>query len=57
MEAKKAIVIANGEKKAAIIQKTVEGPVTNEVPASIVQRHRNGRVIIDKQAAYLISNR
>lgn len=57
MEAKKAIVIASGEKKAAIIQKTVEGPVTNEVPASIVQRHRNGRVIIDKQAAHLISNK
>jgi glucosamine-6-phosphate isomerase len=57
MEAKKAIVIANGEKKAKIIQKTVEGPVSNEVPASIVQRHRNGSVIIDNQAAYLISNR
>lgn len=57
MEAKKAIVIANGEKKAPIIQKVIEESVTNEVPASIVQRHPNGFVIIDKQAAYLTSNR
>lgn len=57
MEAKKAIVIANGEKKAKIMQKVLEEPVTNEVPASIVQRHPNGYVIIDKQAALLTSNK
>jgi glucosamine-6-phosphate isomerase len=57
MEAKKAIVIANGEKKAPIIKKVIEGSVTNDVPASIVQRHPNGFVIIDKQAADLTSNR
>lgn len=57
MQAKKAMVIANGEKKSNIIQKVLEESVTNEVPASIVQRHPNGWVIIDKQAAYLTSNR
>ena len=57
MQAKKALVIANGEKKARIIKNVLEEPVTNEVPASIVQRHSHGWLIIDKQAAHLTSNR
>ena len=45
------IIVANGRSKAAIIKKTVEGNVTNEVPASFIQNSRNGIVIIDKEAA------
>ena len=51
MTAKKVILIANGAHKAPIIKKALTGPVTNAVPASILQRHSNCFVIIDAAAA------
>jgi glucosamine-6-phosphate isomerase len=51
MEAKKLILLANGAKKAEVIQKAVEGKVSNDFPASIVQLHPNCEVIIDNEAA------
>jgi len=45
MQAKKVILIANGPKKLDIIQKAVNGPVTPEVPASILQFHPDFTVI------------
>ncbi len=50
-EAKTAIVIAAGEKKSQIIQKIVEGPVTEQVPGSIMQTLNHGLVIVDQAAA------
>jgi glucosamine-6-phosphate isomerase len=52
--ARKAILIANGQKKAAIIQKAVQGPVHVDIPASIIQEHLNGWVMLDEEAASLI---
>lgn len=54
-ESRKAILIANGEKKAAIIHKAVQEPVTNQVPASIIQQHKNGWVMIDEAAGNYLS--
>lgn len=51
MNAKKFLIVANGRSKADIIKKTVQGEVTNEVPASYIQNCENGIVIIDKEAA------
>jgi glucosamine-6-phosphate deaminase len=51
MAAKKVILIANGAHKASILKKALTGPVTNAVPASILQRHSNCFVIIDAEAA------
>lgn len=56
MNAKKVFLIANGSKKAEVIKKTIEGPVTESFPASIMQQHNNGFVLIDKEAASLLSN-
>jgi glucosamine-6-phosphate deaminase len=50
-EAKTTIVIASGEKKSAIIQKVVEGPVTEHVPGSIMQTLKHGLIILDEPAA------
>lgn len=50
-EAKTTIVIASGEKKSAIIQKVVEGPVTEQVPGSIMQTLSHGLIILDEGAA------
>lgn len=50
MKAKKILLIVNGEDKADALAKSVYGPVTPEVPASILQFH-NDVVIVADQAA------
>ena len=50
MQAKKVIMIANGRNKADIIKKAFTGPVTPEVPASILQMHPDFTLIADKDA-------
>ena len=55
MNSKKVIVIANGNKKAPVIKQAIEGPVSNLFPASIIQKHENGYVMIDDDAASLIN--
>jgi galactosamine-6-phosphate isomerase len=54
MQTKKVILQANGVKKAVVIQQTVEGTVTADFPASIMQHHANSFVLIDEDAASLL---
>lgn len=56
MEARKAILIANGSKKAEVMRKAIEEHVTPDMPASIMRRHPNGEVILDKEASSLLSH-
>ncbi|HRO71280.1 MAG TPA: glucosamine-6-phosphate deaminase [Chitinophagaceae bacterium] len=51
LDSRKAILIANGNKKASVIKKTIEEQITNDFPASIMQSHPNGFVMIDEEAA------
>lgn len=51
MAAEKVILIVDGAHKADILYQTVHGPVTKEVPASILQNHPNCYVITDSAAA------
>lgn len=51
MEAKRVILLAWGERKSNIIQASVEGPVTNQVPASFLQEHNNATFVLDKAAS------
>ena len=51
MEAKRVILMAWGERKANIIKASVEDEVTNKVPASYLQEHRNATFVLDKAAA------
>jgi glucosamine-6-phosphate deaminase len=50
-QAKRIIVMAWGEGKARIIQKLIEGPVNEMLPASILQKHPNTQVILDNASA------
>lgn len=50
MEARTVLLIANGSNKAEILQQSFTGPVTNEVPASILQNHPKLIVCIDELA-------
>lgn len=56
MNSKKVILIANGNKKAPVIKRAIEGAVSNFFPATIIQQHSNGYVMIDEEAASLLSN-
>lgn len=51
MEAKQVILMAWGEGKSNIIKTSVEGPVTNQVPASFLQEHNNAVFVLDKEAS------
>lgn len=51
MKAKHILLEAYGDAKADAIAKTIEGPVTEEVPASILQQHPDATLIIDEAAA------
>lgn len=50
MRAKKVLLIANGEGKAEILAKVINGPVTPEVPASILQFHPDCTIVADAAA-------
>lgn len=45
MNAKKVLLIANGKNKKEIVEKAFYGPITPEVPASILQLHPDVTVI------------
>ncbi|GGF13129.1 glucosamine-6-phosphate deaminase [Hymenobacter cavernae] len=51
MKARKIILMAWGEGKAKILQETVEGRISDEVPASFLQQHPNAKVVVDQWAA------
>lgn len=51
MASKKIVLMAFGEQKAHAIKMMVEGPITEEVPASILQKHPDVTVIVDEAAA------
>lgn len=51
MKVKHLILIVNGSKKARIVKKALTGPITEDVPASILQLHPNLTVILDEEAA------
>ena len=56
MNAEKIILIAVGEDKAAIIKKALQGPITPQVPASILQLHKSVIVLCDQAAASLLED-
>lgn len=51
LKAKKIFLAAWSEEKAEVIQKTVEGVITDALPASFLQTHNNVEVVIDLPAA------
>lgn len=53
MQAKKILLIASGADKAEALQKSFFGPVTPQVPASILQLHQDVTVIADMDALAL----
>ncbi len=55
MSAKKIILMAWGEDKAAAVKDIVEGPVTASCPASFLQKHENISFYTDDNSASLLT--
>lgn len=51
LESRKALMVASGKKKADIIRRALQEPITTQVPASIIRKHPNGDTMLDKDAA------
>jgi glucosamine-6-phosphate deaminase len=51
LEARKIVIIAFGEHKASIVQRAVEGDMTDAIAASFLQKHPDTTFILDRAAA------
>lgn len=54
MYAKKVLTLVYGKEKAQILRNTLQGPITPQVPASLLQLHPNVTFIVDQEAASLL---
>jgi glucosamine-6-phosphate deaminase len=52
--ARRLVLVAMGESKAAAVAAAVEGPISSSCPASIVQLHPAATVIVDEEAAGML---
>ena len=51
MQAEKLLMLANGKKKAPVVKRAVEENVSVDFPATLIQQHKNGYLMIDNEAA------
>ena len=56
MKAKKILVIVSGAEKAEILKEALYGPITPQVPASVLQMHSDVIVIADEAALSAIKS-
>lgn len=51
MHARRIILIAKGAHKAEMVRQMLQGPVTEDIPASVLQLHPNCEFLLDAEAA------
>ncbi|MGI6509454.1 MAG: glucosamine-6-phosphate deaminase [Erysipelotrichaceae bacterium] len=54
MDAKRILLVASGKNKADAIYKTVNGEISTDCPASILQKHPDVTIVVDEDAASLL---
>ncbi len=54
MQARRVVMVVSGSHKAAIVRDAFLGPVTPEVPASILQLHRDFTLVADRESLSLL---
>lgn len=54
MHSRRILLVACGAQKAEMIRRAIQGPVTEEVPASVLQLHPFCEAILDPEAAALL---
>ena len=56
LKAKNIICSVPDSRKATAVQAVIEGPVTPEVPASILQQHERTTIFLDQQSSALLTH-
>jgi glucosamine-6-phosphate deaminase len=51
MSAKQVLVLVSGKRKAEILRRIMKGPISPDVPATILRQHPNCQWIVDEAAA------
>ena len=51
MQARRIILVAKGSNKADIVKEMLQGEITTNIPASILQLHPNCEFLLDEKAA------
>ena len=57
LQAQRLVLLATGRNKAAAVQRMLEGPIDSACPASLVRMHSSAMVILDEDAASLLTRR
>jgi glucosamine-6-phosphate deaminase len=57
LEARKVLLLATGDSKAAAVAKSIEGPIASAVSASALQLHPDVTFLIDDGAAAQLTQR
>jgi len=57
IEARRCLLLATGESKAAVLAQAVEGPITSMISASALQLHARCTVVVDEAAASRLAGR
>ncbi len=57
LEARKILLIANGENKAPVCKAFIEGPITSQVTASALQLHPHAMVVLEEKAASMLERK
>jgi glucosamine-6-phosphate deaminase len=50
MNARKIVLIATGKNKAKAVYGLIKGPITEDMPCSILQKHNDVTVYVDEDA-------
>lgn len=54
MKARELLVVATGRRKAEAVAASIRGPISEAVPASVLQLHHRVRWLLDREAASLL---
>ncbi|MDD4850845.1 MAG: glucosamine-6-phosphate deaminase [Gemmiger sp.] len=56
MHSRRIVLIAKGENKAKMVETMLKGPVTEDIPASVLQLHPNCEFLLDADAARYVAD-
>jgi len=51
LRSRRIVLLATGRSKAAIVARALTGPVSSQLPASLLQAHPDVVVVLDREAA------
>ena len=54
LAARTALMMASGQKKAAIVREALQGDISNRLPASMIRAHPHALTLLDQAAASLL---